>query len=126
MLTTGILNKAIQMAKKSKMFPFKVGAVIFKGNRIISYGNNYRGQCTRIHPKYRNEFGSTHAEISCITKINDWNKLKNSSILVIRVRRSGILSMAFPCANCMETIKYVGIKEVYYSNRNGEIIREKI
>lgn len=126
MLSTGIIKKAIKEAKKSDLPIFKIGAVIFKGNRIISSGYNKKGYPGKIHPKYRNKYDSIHAERSAIFNVKDWTKLKGTSILVIRVCRSGVLSMSYPCEMCMENLKYVGIKEVYYSNYDGEIIKKDI
>ncbi len=126
MLNEGIIKKAIKEAKKSDMPIFKIGAVIFKGNRIISYGHNKKGICGKIHPKYRSKYDSAHAEQQAIINCKNWEKLKGTSILILRVTRSGFLSMSYPCENCMETIKYVGIKEIYYSNHNSEILKENI
>ena len=126
MLNSGIIKKAIKEAEKSKMYPFKVGAVIFKGNRIISYGYNKKGHAGKIHPRYRNKYDSIHAEQSAIFKVKNWKKLKNSSILVIRLCRNGFLSMAMPCDMCMKLIEHVEIREIYYTNHNSEIIKKII
>lgn len=127
MLTTGILKKAIKEAKKSNMKTFRIGAVIFKGNRIISNGHNYKGFCGKIHPRYRNQRDTVHAEQDAIIKYGNWEKLKGSSILTIRVGLSGKLSMSRPCEEiCIPLIKHVGIKEMFYSIHSGEIIMEEI
>jgi tRNA(Arg) A34 adenosine deaminase TadA len=34
--------------------------------------------------------------------------------------------MSRPCAKCIEILKIVGIRSVYYSTETGEIIREKV
>ena len=125
-MNTRIIKKAIQIAHKSDMHPFKVGAVIFKNNRIISFGYNSKRFCGKIHPKYRSQYDSLHAEQDAILNVKDWSKLSSSSILVIRITRSGNISMAKPCDMCMSMIQHVGLKEIYYSNHDGEIIKEKI
>lgn len=121
MLPIGILKKAIEEAEKSDM-SYKMAAVIFKGNRLISYGHNSRGMCSKIHPKYRNIRDTTHAEQNAIVKSKKWNKLSGTSMLVIRITKGGNLSMALPCSMCMTMIGHVKIKNVYYSNHSGEII----
>jgi len=126
MLPSGVLNKAIKEANKSNMPVFRIGAVVFKGNRILSSGHNSKGFCGKIHPKYRNIRDSVHAEQSAILGVKDWSKLKGTSIITIRITRTGIISMAKPCEMCMSMIRYTGIKEIYYSNHNGEIVREEI
>lgn len=126
MLNSGIIKKAINESKKSNLPIFKVGAVVFKGNRILGYGHNRKGFCGKINPKYRNPYDSIHAEQSAIFSVKNWSKLKGTSILVIRLTRSNMLSMARPCDICFDIIKHVGIKEIYYSNHEGEIIRNII
>jgi hypothetical protein len=34
--------------------------------------------------------------------------------------------MSRPCAKCIEILKIVGIRSVYYSTKTGEIIRERV
>lgn len=126
MISSGILNKAIKEAKKSNLPIFRIGAVVFKGNRVISFGHNKKGICTKIHPRYRNIYDTVHAEQNAIIKVKNWDKLKDTSILVIRLCRSNVLSMAYPCEMCLDLIRHVGIKEIYYTNHNSEIIREVI
>lgn len=125
-MTTGILNKAIQSAKKSKMYPYKIGCVIFKGKRILSYGYNQKRSSSKIPVHYRKFPETLHAEHHAITQVQDKSLLKGASMLVIRVTMGDNISLAKPCQNCMNSILFFGIKEIYYSNEKGEIILEKI
>ena len=45
--------------------------------------------------------------------------------MVFRVSPSGIKNSR-PCADCLETMKMFGIRRVYYSLDNGEIVYEKV
>ena len=117
-LTVGVLNKCIEEAISSD-FKLKVGAVIFKGKRIISSGHNGSRHC-RIHPRYQDYPNSLHAEQDALIGM-DWNNVRGCNIIVIRVNPSGKLAESRPCDKCYELLKYVGIKKVYYSLATGEI-----
>lgn len=123
-MKVGILKKAIEELEKSEHPIFKMSAVIFKGGRIISFGHS----CFRsngIPIKYKKHEHTLHAEQSAIMNGNK-DKMKGSSILILRTNPSGNLSLAYPCSYCLESIYFVKIKWMYYSDRNGEINREKI
>lgn len=125
MIRIGILNQALDEVQKSRYYPYRVGAVVFKGPRVLSAGHNKYGPCSRIHPKYRMNLTTTHAEQDALIGLN-WGKIRGSEILVIRCGRDGRLLMARPCKICFNLILHVGVKAIYYSNRNGEIVREKL
>ena len=120
----GILKRAIQEAELSMYHPYRVGAVLFHGARILSSGHN-EIRSNPIHIKYKKYAEALHAEQACLIGLN-WNKLRNCSILIVRLNISGNLSLAKPCSMCSQLISYVGLKYVYYSNRNGEIVKEKV
>lgn len=120
----GILKKAIEEAEKSEYYPYKIGAVIFKGSRILGYGHNAIRSFNKIPSKYKKWENSLHAEQKAIFSCSDLTKLKGSSILVIRISKSGKMRMAKPCDMCEATIKHFGIREVLYSGEDGEIVRE--
>ena len=62
-----------------------------------------------------------------IGKVIDWSKVKGCSILVIRISKTRkILSLAKPCSMCMDLLRYVGIKTVFYSTSDGKIMSEKL
>lgn len=126
MIYSGIVKRVIKEAEKSNMPIFRVGAVIFDGKRIISYGHNKKGMCGRIHPKYQNERDSVHAEQNAIVKVKDWSKINGTSMIVVRFNKSGRMSMAYPCKMCIDMMEHVGIKEVYYSSYGGEILKNNI
>lgn len=124
MLKTGIIKLCMEEIEKSNHPRYNLGAVIFKSSRIISSGHN-SFRSNSIPFKYRKWEDSLHAEQCALLGV-DWQKLKNSSILVMRTNNSGNLSLSYPCEYCIDSLKYVGIKWLYYSNRKGEIIRERI
>lgn len=104
---------AVDEAKKSTFNP-KVGAVIFNKGIFISSGHNYGNRSIKKHhPKYRKTKYSIHAEVDAIIKAK--TDLKGKSILVIRINKQDQFRLARPCNYCMEYLKYVGIKRIYYS-----------
>lgn len=123
-MNVGIINLAVEEAYKSEHSRFGIGAVIFKGSRIISSGHNQFRSCT-IPIRYRRRDDTLHAEQDAVKGVN-WSKLNGSSILIVRLNMSGNFSLAFPCEYCLSTLKYVKIKWIYYTNRKSEIRRSKI
>lgn len=61
---------------------------------------------------------SSHKSPRCLRK-----KLE---IFVIRVNKNDELMNSKPCNTCLYYMKLFGVKSVYYSDENGDIIKEKI
>lgn len=106
---------ATKAALNATLLKYKHGCVIYdKRGNIISIGNNKRK---------KSRFGcyefTTHAEIDAILK-SDINDLRGYNLLVVRIGNTKLCNSA-PCNNCLNIINKVGIKNVYYSNRNGNI-----
>lgn len=127
MIRTGVLNLALKELNKSQCNRYKVGAVVFKSSKILSSGHNSIRTCSMIRPKFKQWKESLHAEQAAIIQL-DWSKTKNTSILILRCnnKKNSTLSLARPCKICMDLIKHIGMKDLYYSNRQGEIVKEKI
>mgnify|MGYP005654162019 CR=1 FL=1 len=101
-------------------------------NKLVSVGNNHhRNSINKIIVP------SVHAEIHALMKylgsnnLNKYSKskLKNSEIFVIRksndINYNGYLESR-PCSECIKTFKKLEIKTVYYSDCNGNIIKENV
>jgi len=119
-----ILKKGVEISKKNtdKM---KVGAVIFKGKNIFSCGYNVKLQSRKsINREFLEYPNSVHAEINAI--INARRDIKGMNIFVVRLRNNGRYGLAKPCKFCRSYLIYTGIKYIYYTNNEGEIIREKL
>lgn len=107
------LKIAVEEAKKSTFNP-KVGAVIFNKGIFISSGhNNANRSIKKHHPKFRKTKYSIHAEVDAITKAK--TDLKNKSILVVKINKKDEFRLSKPCNYCLEYLKYVSIKNCYYS-----------
>jgi len=48
------------------------------------------------------------------------------NLIVIRVNHKGNLVNARPCHNCVDMLRACGIKNIFYSTHNGDIICEKV
>ena len=75
-----------------------------------------------------------HAELDAINKLKPLKnkRMQNVNLLVIRITKSKILQNSKPCANCINVMKKLpqkkgyNIKNVYYSDDNGKIIKSSI
>jgi len=128
-------NIAREVAKLSDYKKQHIGCVIVYKKQIISVGHN---QCkTHTLQAIYNQFRDfkprpqthhfLHAEIDAIIKIRylnlDWSKVE---IYVYREHKSeGKLMMSKPCQACMNYIKDLGIRKIYYTI-NGDYVYEKL
>ncbi len=78
-ISVGVLNKALEEVEKSIYYPFKVGACVFKGDRIISCGHNSKRKSSLIYPKDQRD-DTIHAEQDAILG-QDWKKLKEQFLM---------------------------------------------
>ena len=123
MISVGILKRAIEECEKSD-YKFRVGAVVFKGDRIISSGHN-GVRSSSIHNKYKNHINSLHAEQAAVMGVN-WKVLNGYSILVIKIsKKNKFLSNAKPCNMCRKLLTTIGIRKIYYSDDKGQIVLYK-
>ena len=123
-ITSGIIKLCLLESEKSN-HRFKIGAVVFKGSRILSSGHN-EIRSSNIPSKHKLYNNSVHAEQAALLG-TDWNKLKGCSILVMRCSKTkGNLSNAKPCPLCQKLLAHIGIRNIYYSNEMGEIVHAKL
>ncbi len=47
-------------------------------------------------------------------------------IVVIRVNNSGCLVNSKPCISCLYYLRLYGVRNIYYSDNDGKMIKEKI
>lgn len=81
-------------------------AFLLRNGKPIAYGVNKKG--------FRG--ASIHAEIDCLRKIRFQKRRgKNTTMVVIRHLRDGTMANAKPCANCVEVLKNMGVKNVAWT-----------
>lgn len=136
-------NIAIKEAEKS-IAKRKVGSVVLnKNGKVLSQGHNSDTKkhsiMTKFPPrhsrividKYNDNISWNpnkvflHSECDAIRKITNLD-LSECIIIVIRKTKNGKITMARPCGNCMSVIKHYKLKEIVYSDWNGEMIRETL
>jgi deoxycytidylate deaminase len=114
------LTRAIKEAEESTYTKHKVGAVIFKGKRIISVGRNWAHKWVSSVPAHFKKWPtSIHAEVDALIKAGPHSE--GNSILVVRIGNSGNLLLAHPCVYCEAYMHHCGIRKVYYSTNEGTI-----
>jgi deoxycytidylate deaminase len=119
-----LLKLAEETASKSEHNQ-RHGAVIFDKNIIISTGYNVAsGSASKLHPRFCRWQYSIHAETACI--LNAKTDLKGCSMLIIRLNKANELMNSRPCNWCYSYLNYVGIKKIIYSNKEGELVWEKL
>ena len=107
---------AVHLAKKSS-YKYRMSAIIFSKNRVISTGfNKNQVHHRKLHPKFKKWPASIHAEAAAI--LNAKADLKGTSIFVCRIYANDTLALAKPCAHCLAYLMYTGIKHIYYTTGN--------
>jgi hypothetical protein len=120
-------------------------AAIIKGNKIVALEVNKDRSCIS-----KNLTCTIHAEASVIIKLlminacvkdlkmtpsGKWqfyghekmrNKFKKFSIIVVRYSKNNLMVNSKPCEECIDLMKQVNIKTVYYSNCDSIIIKEHV
>jgi tRNA(Arg) A34 adenosine deaminase TadA len=103
---------------------YNVAAVVLdrKGNPI-SYGfNSY----AKTHPKqhYNKVFSAhkiyLHAETDALYKIHKADAVH--TMIVCRLGKKNQFLLAKPCVGCFSELKVSGLKYVYYTNNDGELV----
>ncbi|MBD3260530.1 MAG: hypothetical protein GF334_02455 [Candidatus Altiarchaeales archaeon] len=116
---------ALTMARKSEYVPYRIGACLARGRRIISAGYNQ----IKTHPltlRLHNKFISgLHAEMHTCAGVDE-KSLRGADIYVVRLRRDGGLGMARPCKECQRFLKELGIRKAYYTETGGGLGMLKI
>lgn len=109
------LNQAIEVSKNSDC-RHKHGAVLMAGGRVLSVGINSNRNDPSVIGDAQLKY-SVHAEIAALRSWGGTN-LKNATIYVARLGRSGDPMMSKPCENCQKALKEAGVRKVIYTIDN--------
>jgi hypothetical protein len=97
-----------------------MGAALMRRNQLVARGRNFY---KKSHPQSKTIYNGIHAEFHCLNGI-DPGKCRGCVLFVARVTNRGTLSMARPCGECLDLLRERGIRAFYYTDYDGEIVRE--
>lgn len=111
--------KTVARQRLSKRFRCNHLAVIFKGNTILTIGEN----SNKTHPKTQTygypHFCRLHAELSACIRFGKEDCSKYS-IAVVRIDRNGQFNQSRPCPGCQNVLRQLNFKKIYFTNDNGD------
>ncbi len=116
------IKLALDLAKTSDCPVYKIGAVLMKNNKIVSAKPNI---FKKSHSKSRTIFNGIHAEFNCLYNL-DPKKCRKCTLFIARITNAGTVSMARSCEECLNLLRKCGIKVFYYTDYNGNTIREAV
>ncbi len=122
-----VVKRAVQIAKNlcpvNREMRSSHIAFLIKSNTIEKIGTNKRRTHPEIskHPYHEGHVG-IHAELDCVLKV-DKEDLADYKMLVLRIDRKNKLNMSKPCPGCLSLIYQFNIGEVWYSDKNGQIVK---
>lgn len=103
---------------------FKHFSYILEKNTILSIGRNNPDKTHPLAYRFNHRFNCIHSELSAIVNFDYPHKrLHNCKIINIRITESGRIAMSRPCINCQTMLSAFGLKDVVYSNRDGNFER---
>lgn len=105
---------AKRASKKSNHHTHHIGAVIVKGNRIVSIGYNQ----LKTHPKSYHDWGYLHAETKALLDAPR-HLLRGSTIYLYRETKTGE-ALSKPCWYCERMLKDYGVTTVYFTANKNE------
>jgi hypothetical protein len=114
------IETLIKVAQESDI-SYKHSAGLIYDDKIHSIGVN------KFVPfkKYKGIqlYRTIHAELSIFEKIPK-RIVKGMDLIVIRVNKGSQLRNSRPCKDCIDELKRIGIRKVYYSDDTGNIVYE--
>jgi deoxycytidylate deaminase len=126
-------NIAKEVSKLSDFPRVQIGACAVYKHKVISTGCNSQrtSPLQKKYNKYRFSVETRHtchAETSCLKSLIGRKDIdfKNVELYVYREYRNGNLALAKPCASCMELIKNLGIRHIYFTGDQSYISEEII
>lgn len=131
MLKSKLIDVAMAVATASpgvggrKRNSYRLAAVLFdKRERILQCRPNLYKTHPLVQRLTRCQFPFLHAEAHALVA-EGLDRCAGLSLLVIRLTRSGTLTMAYPCSSCQALIRHAEISSIYYSDWNGNIKHEQ-
>lgn len=105
---------AEKLSEKSDHPHHKHGSVLVRGNRILGVGFNQ----LKTHPRSNTAYQMLHAELSAILN-SGLENFTGCDLYIVRKRKNNTLGNSFPCKNCLEMVKSLNIRRIYFSTDNS-------
>lgn len=108
---------------------YRHSAALFKRNKVIAVGYNKSIKQLNVTNNNGSQFKVTvHAEVDALYQASKKHDLRGIDIIIIRTKHmcDGQITLrnSRPCNDCIEKMEKIGIRKVYYSNSDGEIVYE--
>jgi hypothetical protein len=100
---------------------------IFDRSKLLSIGIN-SGKTHPLNLRYNyvnrendsiGSFVGTHSEMSAVLKLGS-KACKGLIMVNTRINRNDEMDYSFPCKGCMDMIKKLGFKSVFYTTKNED------
>ena len=95
---------------------FHLALIIGRGGAVLAQSANKVGSRSRGAGYAKS---TIHAERAALKALGDMSKLKDATLVVIRIDKAGELRNSFPCHACQchlnAAMKKYGLSKVYYS-----------
>ena len=115
-----MIRLATKAAYESKFRRARVGAVIVRGDRVLSVGCNRIGFSHLLPNRpYRESIHAEQQAILGLLKARRQHELIGATIYVSRIGRNGHERLSKPCGNCHLLCATVGIHKVVYTSDQG-------
>lgn len=125
-------SAAKAMSRLSDHKDYKIGAVVVMNHHIIGSGYNSGSKTHPLQKQYNayrfSEDGEhkLHAEsMALLPLIKSKTDLSKASVFVYRTHKNGETAMARPCKSCLQLIRDLHIKTIYYTTEYG-VAKERI
>lgn len=115
-----VITLAARVALRSQV-NMRVGAIIWRRNRIISMGWNQR----KTHPQSAAKWPSLHAEHHALLGC-DHRDLHQANIAVVRITRSGLFARSRPCPSCHALLRMMGLSRMVYVGDHRCLVTEPV
>ena len=118
------LEELIPFLKKlatESIVSYKHAAALISNNTIYSFGTNKFLKEIKVNNTSYHK--TKHAEITVFEKLPK-KRFTGMDILVIRINKNLVLKNSRPCNQCIDKLIKLGIRKVYYSNDEGNIVWE--
>lgn len=117
------IQKAFELIElpncKRKHFSF-----ILHKRKLVSIGWNNAWYTHPLAKKFGHRFESTHSELAAIKNLQyPVSFLDKCRVVNVRVNRHGLVLMSKPCPSCENMLKFFGVKEIWYSTNEGQMVQ---